>query len=94
DFNDDSHLDVVIQNNATGEVGIWLMNHERISGFAGVDRLDGWTVAGVGDFTQDNQADMLIQNDATGEVGIWQMNNTRISAFLGVDTLNGWTAIA
>ncbi|MEM1369610.1 MAG: peptidylprolyl isomerase [Cyanobacteria bacterium P01_H01_bin.15] len=91
DFDRDNNPDVLIQNNATGEVGLWLMNGTRIDGFAGVDVLDDWTTRTTGDFNQDGNSDVMIQNNTTGEVGIWLMNQTRIDNFAGVDVLTGWT---
>ncbi|MEM1369584.1 MAG: hypothetical protein AAGG02_16550 [Cyanobacteria bacterium P01_H01_bin.15] len=91
DFDRDNNPDVLIQNNSTGEVGLWLMNGTRIDEFEGVDILDGWTTRTTGDFNQDGNSDVMIQNNTTGEVGIWLMDQIRIDSFVGVDILTGWT---
>jgi hypothetical protein len=79
DLDGSSKSDVVIENNATGAVSVWLMNGaartpQNIATAAGFD------VAGSGDFDGDTRADLLMRNASTGEIRMWLMNgSTRLS---------------
>ncbi len=82
DFNADGKPDLVWQNQASGQIGVWLMN--------GMTRLQAplfspdqvsdlnWKIVGTGDFNADGKPDLVWQHQATGEIGVWYMNGTTL----------------
>jgi hypothetical protein len=85
DFDGDGEVDVLWHNSATGEIQIWHLKGQRVSGRATVLGEDGnpshvgapWRIAGTID--HDRAAAILWQNDTTGEAQIWSMNDHRVT---------------
>lgn len=84
DFNSDGKPDLVWQNQATGQIGVWLMNGtalSRVSFFTPNQVSDTkWKIVGVSDFNADNKPDLVWQNQADGQIGVWFMNGTSLSS--------------
>ncbi|HEY0997337.1 MAG TPA: hypothetical protein VGD77_15185, partial [Gemmatimonadaceae bacterium] len=78
DLNGDGEADIVWQDIATGECGIWPMTGGTWSGVHIPLYVvpEAWRIAAVGDFTGDVQADIVWQNVVTGERGVWPMDGT------------------
>ena len=80
DFNGDFKPDLIWQNEATGQISVWLMD--------GTTRPDGngrllspsvvadtdWQIVGVADFNRDGQSDPLWQHQISGLISVWHMN--------------------
>jgi FG-GAP-like repeat len=88
DFNGDSQTDLIWENTATGERGIWLMNGSTVVNWAGLPTIPtDWHIAGAGDFNNDGHADIVWENTATGERGIWLMNGSAVVNWAGLPTI-------
>ncbi len=75
DFSADGNVDVVWQNNGTGQRTIWLMNGTSWVGEHGLGTIaTEWQIATFGDFNADGQVDIVWQNTRTGQRTIWLMN--------------------
>ena len=83
DINNDGRADIIWQNQASGALGAWLLNGNRVVGqsglsISGVSDLS-WKVRGVGDANGDGFADLLWQNETTGGLGVWYLNGYRVT---------------
>ncbi|HEY0996777.1 MAG TPA: FG-GAP-like repeat-containing protein [Gemmatimonadaceae bacterium] len=79
DMSGDGKADLVWQNTATGERGVWVMNNYTYASYAPLytDVVPTpWDIAAVTDLTGDGNADVVWQNTQTGERGAWVMNGT------------------
>ena len=77
DVNGDGKADLVWQNQATGGLGIWLMDGPTVIAQRNLSTFVAdlnWKIHGVGDVTGDGMADLLWQNEATGALGVWYLN--------------------
>lgn len=77
DFNNDTHSDIIWQNETTGQRGIWLMagaarTSALVFATVGVD----WNIAGTGDFNGDRELDIVWQHDPSGRRAVWFMRGT------------------
>jgi CARDB/Calx-beta domain/FG-GAP-like repeat len=79
DFNQDSQMDILWRNYATGQNGVWLMNGTTQVGWNPVSPVAdaNWRIEGTGDFNQDGQTDILWRHYGTGQVGAWLMNGSQ-----------------
>ena len=79
DFNDDGHSDILFQNTTSGEVSIWEMNGNNVTGGRTVitDPGSSWRAVGTGDFNGDGHSDILFQN-TSGQTSIWDMNGNSL----------------
>jgi len=81
DFTDDGFSDdIVFQNKTTGQVSIWEMNGNELTGGGPVSPNPGpaWQAIGTGDFNHDGFSDLLFQNKTTGQVSIWEMDGNKL----------------
>jgi len=75
DFNGDGKSDILWQNTATGDCGLWLMSSTAISGVEDLGTMSAdWQICGSGDFNGDGQSDILWQNNSTGDRCVWLMS--------------------
>src|SRR4029079_10820376 len=76
DFNGDGLTDLLMQQDSTGNIGLWTMNGltrlNALSVYRGLD--PAWKVVAVNDFNGDGQNDLIMQNQSTGHVVCWFMN--------------------
>jgi hypothetical protein len=72
DLNGDGISDILLRNNATGDLQAWLMKTGgTISSIIDLGTVaNAWTVVGTGDFNGDGKTDILWRN-ANGAVEIW-----------------------
>jgi hypothetical protein len=87
DFDGDGLSDILLRDENTGDLSVWLMNGAQIraeSGFIGSPG-SSFKVAGTGDFNGDGKDDILLRDDATGNVFLWLMNGRTIAttSFVG-----------
>ena len=81
DVNSDGRADLVWQNRANGQLGIWLLNGATVINQRGLTSFLAdlnWKIHGVGDISGDGIADLLWQNEATGALGVWYLNGFSI----------------
>ena len=77
DVNSDGKADLVWQNQASGMLGIWLMNGATVIAQRTLSTFTpdlNWKIHGVGDVSGDGVSDLLWQNEATGALGVWYLN--------------------
>jgi hypothetical protein len=96
DFDLDGKLDIILQNDRTGEALFWLMNGTTYKGWSGMGvlispsgytALGEWRVAGTGDFDLDGKPDIILQNNRTGEAFFWLMNGLSYKGGSGLGVL-------
>jgi fibronectin type III domain protein/VCBS repeat protein len=88
DFNGDGQTGILWHNSSTGEIQIWFMDRQKLSGRATVLGEDGrpafvgppFSIVGVGDFDGDKKADILWHNSSTGEIQIWFMDRQKLTS--------------
>jgi hypothetical protein len=83
DFDGNGHPDLVFQNDATGLIGVWLMDGTALEAavpFTPFQVPAAWKIMGVGDFDGDGRPDLVWQNEETGHVGVWLMDGTTLRA--------------
>ena len=82
DFGGDGKSDILLRNQASGDVALWEMDGFNVkdanSILSGVPAI--YKVAGVCDFNGDGYADILWRDTNTGDVIIWLMQGARILA--------------
>jgi hypothetical protein len=86
DFNSDGQSDIVLENTATGDRAVWLMNGTTIASSSLLGSIPtSWRMAASGDFNADGQNDIVLENTTTGDRALWIMNGTTVtsSALLG-----------
>jgi hypothetical protein len=78
-FNGAGNDDVVLENNATGQRVIWVLNNGVYSSALSLPSVSpNWHIAGVGDFLGDGLSDVVLENTVTGQHAIWICNNGTI----------------
>ena len=88
DFNGDGQTDILFQNTATREMGIWVMNGTTVTGWAALPTpTAGWVVRGIGDFDGDGRPDILFQNTAQRSLGAWTVTGSGTALSVGWITL-------
>ncbi len=78
DFNNDGNADLLLQNGATGEIRLWLMDGARNvigSPTVGTPAATDVVVA-VGDYDADMDPDIVLRDSATGALRTWFMSGT------------------
>jgi ELWxxDGT repeat protein len=81
DFTDDGYSDDILwQNTSSGQVSIWEMSGNKLTGGGPVSPNPGpsWKAIGTGDFNKDGSSDILWQNTSTGQVSIWEMHGNAL----------------
>src|SRR3984893_444977 len=79
--------DLVWENSATGEHGIWVLQNGVLSGINSLPaESTSWHIVGVGDFLGDRQTGLVWENSQTGEHGIWVLQNGALSQFIQLPT--------
>ena len=78
DFDNDTHVDILWRNIASGENVIWYLNGTTWIGSAvllGVSD-QNWQIVGTGDFNNDTHVDILWRYTGAGGYNVvWYMNN-------------------
>jgi len=104
DFNNDGVPDLVLQNDGSGQLGVWYMggaqgntvqSSQWIMANGGIAALPGWSVVGTSDMNRDGVPDLVVQNQSTRAFGIWYMggaqgNVMQSSAWINSSGLPGW----
>lgn len=83
DFNGDGKTDLLLLNDATHGVAVWLMNGTQVTAnpqISTISAFAGWRFADIGDFNGDGKSDLLLLNDNTGGAAVWELNGTQIIA--------------
>ena len=84
DFDGDGQSDLLLRNEATGELQVWAMNGTTRAGVltttpSGLTDLQ-WRVSGTNDVDGDGRTDVVWRHEASGKVVVWLMNGVeRIS---------------
>jgi Immunoglobulin domain/FG-GAP-like repeat len=92
DFNGNRQSDIVWQNTATNQVGLWVMNKNTVASTVTLKTLAAnWRAAGTIVLNSSGQSNVLLQNTQTGEVDALLMNGTTVSGQIKLCTLAaGW----
>ena len=75
DFSGDGVSDVLLRNNATGDIGYWAMNGSYQGTHDIGPSSTAYSVVGVGDFNRDHTDDILFRDPTTGDIGYFAMSN-------------------
>ncbi len=86
DFNGDGKPDLLWQNAATRQAGVWYMggpegNLLQGSNWLSEAGIPGWTIAGAGDFNGDGKRDLVWQNDGSHQIVVWHMGGEQGNLF-------------
>ena len=78
DFDNDTHVDILWRNSASGINVVWFMNGTEWVSSAELLPVGDltWQIAGTGDFNNDTHVDILWRNSLSGENVVWNMNGT------------------
>jgi CARDB/FG-GAP-like repeat/RTX calcium-binding nonapeptide repeat (4 copies)/Bacterial pre-peptidase C-terminal domain/Lipase (class 3) len=96
DFNGDGKTDLLLLNDTTHGVAVWLMDGTQAIAkpqVGTVNAADGWHFQDVGDFNGDGKSDLLLLNDTTHGAAVWLMDGTQAIAKPQIGTINaaaGW----
>ncbi|MCK1305757.1 FG-GAP-like repeat-containing protein [Bradyrhizobium sp. 45] len=83
DFNGDGKSDLLLLNDATHGVAVWLMDGTQVTANPQIGTMSafaGWRFADTGDFNADGKSDLMLFNDNTHGVAVWELNGTQIIA--------------
>lgn len=91
DFDQDSHLDLLWQDDATGEVSVWYLNgtiRTSMSALATVNPV--WRVRSIGDYNGDTKPDLIWQHSTSGDLYAWFLNGAALdtSSYLSPGSVN------
>ena len=93
DFNGDGNLDLVLQNDSSGEVSVWYLG-PLSNAYLGTSTIlspgvPGWRAAALTDLDRDGKPDLIWQNDALGVV-VWYQGSAVGQTWLS-GPAPGWT---
>lgn len=80
DFNGDGKADLLLQDQAGGNLLAWYMNGENIleSEIVATRVGPNWSTVGSADFDGDGDPDILWRNDVTGDISLWYMDGAEV----------------
>lgn len=90
DFNGDGKTDLLLLNDTSHGVAVWLMNGTQVTANPQIGTISasaGWRFADIGDFNGDNTSDLLLLSDNTHGVAVWELNGTQVFANPQVGTM-------
>lgn len=79
DFNQDAHLDLLVQH-STGSIAIWLLNGSTLIGNQVVSLSPGdpqWRLAAANDLDRDGHADLIFQH-RDGTLAVWYLSRANV----------------
>lgn len=77
DVNLDGKTDILLQDDASGAVGVLLMNRQRVIALNPLNppsASTAWKIRAVADFNGDSRPDLIWRNETTGHLYIWYLN--------------------
>ncbi|MCK1667753.1 FG-GAP-like repeat-containing protein [Bradyrhizobium sp. 153] len=83
DFSGDGKSDLLLLNDVTHSVAVWLMNGSQVTANPQIGTISasaGWRFADIGDFNADGKSDLMLLNDNTHGVAVWELNGTQVMA--------------
>lgn len=82
DMTGDSHPDLILQELATGELEIWIMNRTSLVERRSLGRMSDllWRIVGAADFNADGHTDLLFHHSGAGHIAVWLMNRTTLAS--------------
>jgi hypothetical protein len=100
DFDGDGKADLVVCNQATGQVQFWFMNGAASTGQVLLTSPlpPAWRIAATGDFNHDGKPDLLWRNDDTQQLLVQLLDGTTVTGTLTPDPGNAvdanWRVVA
>lgn len=89
DFNGDGQSDILWENMASGDHGIWIMSGTVPAAWVNLPSIaSGFQIVGNGDFNGDGQTDIVWENPSTGARGFWIMNGTVPTSWVDLPSLS------
>ncbi len=88
DFDNDGQADLVWENSATGQRGLWILKNGVLSQIINLPTIPTqWHIAGVGDFLGTGQAGLAWENTVTGQRGLWILRKGALSQIINLPTI-------
>lgn len=100
DFDSNGWSDLVLQNDATGQISIWYLGGAQgmtlLSAPLLYAAVPGWKIVAAGDFDRNSVPDLVFQNSTTGAVSFWYLaanGASRLSAPVVYTAASGWHVV-
>ncbi|MEO8481131.1 MAG: FG-GAP-like repeat-containing protein [Acidobacteriota bacterium] len=75
DLDQDTHLDLVWQDDTAGAVSVWYLNGTILTSMANVAMVNPvWRLRSVGDYNGDTKPDLIWQHSTGGDLYAWYLN--------------------
>jgi hypothetical protein len=91
DMNQDSHLDLVWQDDASGVVTVWFLNGVVRTSTSWLGTVNPvWRIRSIGDYNADMKPDLIWQHVSAGDLYAWFLDGTTLltSAYLSPAAVN------
>jgi hypothetical protein len=81
DLDQDSNVDLVWEDDATGAVSVWYLNGAIVTSMSSLGTVNPvWRVRSVGDYNGDTKPDLIWQHATSGELYAWFLDGTALSS--------------
>jgi FG-GAP-like repeat/Beta-propeller repeat len=94
DLNHDGKVDLVWQNDETGQIAVWYLGGamgNAFQSFAWIDPVGqpGWKVVGAVDLNSDGNIDLVFQSASSSQLLVWYMGGALGNQIISTGSING-----